>query len=154
MNPILSQKFDILTWAGEVKNVALSDIISSNTKTLLYFYPKDNTPGCTLENKDFTCLKAKFQELWITLVWVSKDSIESHKKFVLWHGLENDLISDPTLELHKAFWSYGEKNNYGKIIQGVIRSTVLLDNKWDTIKIWNNVKATGHAEKMLRELSK
>ena len=69
---------------------------------------------------------------------------------MLWHGLENDLVSDPTLELHKAFWAYGEKNNYGKIIQGVIRSTVLLDNK----KIWNNVKATGHAEKMLRELSK
>lgn len=154
MNAIFSQKFDVLTSNGEVKNVTLMDIVSANTKTLLYFYPKDNTPGCTLENKDFTCLKAKFQELWITLVWVSKDSIDSHKKFVSAHGLENDLVSDPTLELHKAFWAYGEKNNYGKIIQGVIRSTVLLDEKGNTLKIWNNVKATGHAEKILKELSK
>lgn len=149
---ILSQKFDVLTqdW---VKNTSILELLWSD-KTLLFFYPKDNTPGCSLENKDFTCMKAEYEKIGVKLIWVSKDSIASHQKFVANYWLENTLISDPDLILHKAYNAFGEKNNYGKIVQGVIRSTVLLDNAGNTIKIWNNVKATWHAEKIFKELTK
>jgi peroxiredoxin Q/BCP len=106
-----------------------------------------------LENKDFTCLKWEFEKLCIQLIWVSKDSIESHKKFVINYALENTLISDEKLELHKYFWAYWEKNNYWKIIQWVIRSTFLLDSEWKILKSWKNVKATNHANKILKEVS-
>lgn len=149
---ILEQKFEVLTTSW-VQNSSILELLGSE-KTLLFFYPKDNTPGCSLENKDFTCLKWAYEKIWVKLIGVSKDSIASHEKFQANYGLENDLVSDPTLELHKAYNAYGEKNNYGKIVQGVIRSTVLLDNKGNTLKIWNNVKATWHAEKILKELSK
>lgn len=136
----------------EVENISLAELFAKSEKTLLYFYPKDNTPGCTLENKDFTCEVQKFKDLWITLVGVSKDSVESHKKFIVSQWLQNSLISDPELVLHKELWAFGEKNNYGKIIQWVIRSTFLFNSKWEILKSWKNVKATGHVAKVLREI--
>ena len=148
----LEFKYDVLTSSWEVKNISLKDILSKADKTVLYFYPKDNTPGCTLENKDFTCLKWEFTKKWINLVWVSKDNIESHKDFVTTQELSNDLISDEDLVLHKELWVYWEKNNYWKIILWVIRSTFLVDKNWNILKSWKNVKATWHAEKILREI--
>ncbi len=145
-------KYDIVFPNGEVKNMSLEEIFSANTKTLVYFYPKDNTPGCTLENKDFTCEIAKFQDLGITLIGVSKDSVASHQKFIEAQWLQNALISDPELVLHKELWAFWEKNNYWKIVQWVIRSTFLFDAKWNIIKSWKNVKATGHVAKVLREI--
>ena len=136
----------------EVRDLSLEELFAQNEKTLLYFYPKDNTPGCTLENKDFTCEVQKFKDMWIALVGVSKDSVESHKKFITSQWLQNPLISDPELILHKELWAFGEKNNYGKIIQWVIRSTFLFDKKWEILKSWKNVKATGHVAKVLREI--
>ncbi len=132
----------------------MNNLFSSQEKTLLYFYPRDNTPGCTVEAKDFTCLEKEFQKLWIVLIGVSQDNINSHKKFIADHQISFPLISDEKLELHKQFWAYGEKNNYWKIIQGVIRSTFLIDSEGTIIKAWRNVKATGHAEKILKELQK
>ena len=148
----LTNKYDIVLPNGEVKNMSLEEILAPNTKTLLYFYPKDNTPGCTLETKDFTCEIAKFQDLWITIIGISKDSVASHQKFIAWQWLQNSLISDPELVLHKELWAFWEKNNYGKIVQGVIRSTFLFDSKWEILKSWKNVKATGHVAKVLREI--
>ena len=145
--------YTFIQWEKEGKSL-LNDIFSWKEKTLLYFYPRDNTPGCTLEAKDFTCLEKEFQKLWIGLLGVSKDTIDSHKKFIADHQITFPLISDENLELHKQFWAYGEKNNYWKIIQGVIRSTFLIDSTWNIIKAWRNVKATGHAEKVLKELQK
>ena len=147
----LNNKYNILV-SWQEKELSLKEILWDK-KTILYFYPADNTPGCTLENKDFTCLKNEFNSKWYKLVWVSKNSMESHKKFVLGHNLENDLISDPELVLHKELWAYGEKNNYGKIIQGVIRSTFVIDNSWEIIKEYKNIKATWHAERLLKELN-
>lgn len=149
----LNNSYDILLENWKVVNSSLADILSKSKKTLLYFYPKDNTPGCTVENKDFTCLKSQFNDLWIKLVWVSKDSIDSHKKFVEKQELSVDLLSDPDLVLHKELWAFWEKNNYGKIVMWVIRSTFLIDSKWNIEKEYRNIRAKWHAERLLKELS-
>lgn len=133
---------------------SLANLLKKSSKTILYFYPKDNTPGCSIEAKDFTCLKGEFEKLWIQIIWVSKDSIDSHIKFIKDLSLWIDLISDPELVLHKELWTYWEKNNYWKIVMWVIRSTFLISSNWDIIKEWRNVKATWHAEKILKELQK
>ncbi len=147
----LENKYDILLSSGEVKNLALKDILGED-KTILYFYPRDNTPGCTTENKDFSQLKDKFENLGYKLVWISKDSIESHKKFVEKHDLKNDLISDSDLVLHKELWVWGEKKNYGKITMWVIRSTFIVDKSGGVLKEYRNIRAKGHAERLLKEL--
>ncbi len=148
----LENKYDILLSNGEVENKRLAYILWED-KTILYFYPKDNTPGCTTENKDFTSLKGDFEKLWIKLVWVSKDSIESHKKFITKQELKNDLISDPDLILHKELWVWWEKKNYWKTFMWVIRSTFLVDKNGEVLKEWRNIRAKWHAERILKELS-
>ena len=148
----LENKYEVLTWNWEVKLLTLKEILSDDKKTLLYFYPKDYTPWCSLENKDFSCLKKDFEAKWIKLVWVSKDSIESHKKFKNNFMLENDLISDSDLVLHKELWAYWEKNNYWKIVLWVIRSTFLFDENKNLIKSWKGIKATWHALRVLNEI--
>ena len=147
----LENKYDILLSSWEVKDLALKDILWKN-KTILYFYPRDNTPGCTTENKDFSSLKSEFEKLGYKLVWVSKDSIESHKKFVEKQGLKNDLISDPDLVLHKELWVWWEKKNYWKTVMWVIRSTFIVNKSWEVLKEYRNIRAKGHAERVLKEL--
>jgi len=147
----LTNSYDVLLSDGEVKNTKLLDILWDD-KTILYFYPKDNTPGCIVENKDFSCLKSSFDEKWYKLVWVSKDTIESHKKFVEKQDLNIDLISDVDLVLHKLLWAFWEKNNYGKIVQWVIRSTFILDNSWEVLEEFRNIRAKWHAERILKSI--
>lgn len=132
----------------------LPSLLSTSERTLLYFYPKDDTPGCTLEAQDFTRLVPEFRELGIQIIGVSKDSESSHEKFCNKYSLGIQLISDESGELHEQFGVIGEKKNYGKVYIGVIRSTFLLDGTGNILKEWRNVKATGHAEKVLRELTK
>ena len=146
----INNKYDILSWNKE-NNISLKEILSDE-KTILYFYPKDNTPGCTIENKDFSCLLKDFNSKGYKVVWVSKDSIESHKRFVEKQELNIDLISDPELILHKELWAFGEKNNYGKIVQGVIRSTFIVDNSWEILEEYRNIRAKWHAERVLKWL--
>jgi thioredoxin-dependent peroxiredoxin len=150
---MLSNSFQVVS-GNSVEIKKLPGLFSQSDKNILYFYPRDNTPGCTLEARDFTCLQKEFNSLWIELIWVSQDGVESHKKFITDHLISFPLISDESLELHREFGAYGEKNNYGKIVQWVIRSTFLLDSKGNILKAWRNVKATGHAEKILKELQK
>lgn len=130
----------------------IKKIIQNKKRTLLYFYPKDNTPGCTLEAQDFTRLKKDFEALDIHIIWVSKDGESSHAKFRDSCNLAIELISDTTGELHEQFGVIGEKKNYGKVYIGVIRSTFLLDENGEILREWRNVKAKGHAEKILKEL--
>jgi len=144
--------FDV--YDGTAKKMPFSDILAKYEKTLLFFYPKDDTPGCTVENQDFTTFQKEFFNLGIGLVGVSRDSVENHEKFSGKYGLQNMLICDLDLVLHRHFWAYGEKNNYGKIVQGVIRSSFLLDRKGNILQSWKNVKAKGHVEKILKELQK
>ena len=130
----------------------LISLLSQSPLTLLYFYPKDDTPGCTLEASDFTRLKSEFEALGIHIIWISKDSETSHAKFCNKYNLGIQLVSDEDESLHNQFGVIGEKKNYGKVYIGVIRSTFLLDSQWKIIKEWRNVKATGHAEKVLRKI--
>jgi peroxiredoxin Q/BCP len=130
----------------------LNNIIKESPYTLLYFYPKDDTPGCTLEAQDFTRLKGEFEDLDIHIIGVSKDSESSHAKFCDKFDLGIQLLSDESEELHNKFGVIGEKKNYWKVYIWVIRSTFLLDQNWKIVKEWRNVKATGHAEKVLREI--
>ena len=132
----------------------LSLLLSRSKYTLLYFYPKDDTPGCTLEAQDFTRLKNEFAELGIQIIGISRDSEVSHAKFCNKYDLGITLISDESGELHEQYGVIGEKKNYGKVYIGVIRSTFLLDSSGKILKEWRNVKATGHAEKVLREVTK
>jgi len=151
MNLNLENKYLILENNSE-KELSLGDILSWDN-TILFFYPKDNTPWCTIENKDFSCLKNDFESKWYKLIWVSKDSIDSHKRFVEKQWLEISLISDPDLILHKELWAYWEKNNYWKIVQGVIRSTFIVSWNWEVKKEYRNIRAKWHAERILKEIS-
>lgn len=130
----------------------LDNLLPKSALTLIYFYPKDDTPGCTLEASDFTRLKSEFEALGIQIIGISKDSESSHAKFCNKYNLGIQLISDEDESLHNQFGVIGEKKNYGKVYVGVIRSTFLLDSTGKIIREWRNVKATGHAEKVLREV--
>jgi len=154
MSVNLDTKYSAVSTSWEAWEFTLWELFSFSDKTLLFFYPKDNTPGCTVENKDFSCMVSEYKKLWITLVWVSKDSVESHQKFISSQELNIDLISDPELTLHKQLWAYGEKNNYGKIVTWVIRSTFLFDKQGNILQEWKNVRAKWHAAKVYREIEK
>lgn len=139
---------------GTVERTSLEAILSRSERTVLYFYPADNTPGCTLEAQSFTRLKSDFEALGIQVIGTSLDSADSHREFHQSCGLGIDLISDPDKTLHNPFGVIGEKQNYGKTYIGVIRSTFLLDRSGKILKEWRNVRATGHAERVLREVLK
>lgn len=139
---------------GTTVTLPLRSILERSPKTLLYFYPKDNTPGCTLEGQDFSRLKEAFLGLGIQIVGVSRDSVASHEKFRSSCHIHLDLISDPDGHIHEAFNAIGEKKLYGKVSRGVIRSTVLLASDGEILREWRNVQATGHAEKVLADITK
>ncbi len=136
----------------DITQTTLSELTSQSDKTILYFYPKDNTPGCITEAKDFSDLVDKFIALWIQIVGVSKDSDKSHCNFYEKQDLKIDLISDSDLTLHNKYWTWGEKRNYGRTYQWVIRSTFLLDKKWDILQERRNVRAKWHAVRILKEV--
>jgi len=125
------------------------ELLKRSSYTLLYFYPKDNTPGCTIESMGFTSRMEEFSSADVQIFWVSRDSHKSHCSFQTKHKLTLPLITDESLELHKKFGARWEKNNYGKLFTWVIRSTFLLDQEWTVLKEWKNVKATWHAERVL-----
>ncbi len=141
-----------ITEKGETKDVSFESIYKNYPKTIIYFYPKDNTPGCTIEAKDFSMNLKLFLENNIQVIGISKDSEKSHCEFIRKQGITIPLLSDPELILHKQFGTRGEKNNYGKISMWTIRSTFLLDQSGKIIKERRNVKATGHVEKVIKEL--
>ena len=133
---------------------------SSNNKTfeinkslkqylVIYFYPRDNTPGCTNEAKDFSKLYKEFKRLNCEIFGISKDSIESHKKFISKFKISFQLLSDEKIVTLKKYGAWGEKSMYGKKFMGIKRTTVLINLKGKIIKIWNNVKVKKHAKEVL-----
>jgi peroxiredoxin Q/BCP len=122
-------------------------------RVVLYFYPRDLTPGCTTEACDFRDNVARLRKGGVVVFGVSKDSLASHKKFREKHELNFPLLSDPDLEVHKAYGAWGEKTMYGKKTQGVIRSTFLIDDKGKLAKVWRNVRAKGHVDQVLAALA-
>ncbi|HSI06167.1 MAG: thioredoxin-dependent thiol peroxidase [Myxococcota bacterium] len=122
-------------------------------KLVLYFYPKDATPGCTQEACDFRDNMARLKKLGVAVVGVSKDSLESHAKFRVAQKLPFELLSDADNAVAKAYNAYGEKNMYGKKVMGTIRTTVLIDEKGKVVQVWSPVKVPGHVEKVLEAIS-
>ncbi|MEQ1511312.1 MAG: peroxiredoxin [Lysobacteraceae bacterium] len=113
---------------------------------VLYFYPKDSTPGCTTEGIDFNALLPEFAKLGATVLGVSRDSIRSHQNFCTRQGFDFLLVSDADEALCKAFDVIHEKNMYGKKVLGIVRSTFLIDPKGKLSAEWRGVKVPGHAQ--------
>ena len=126
----------------------LSDHIGK--KIILYFYPKDDTPGCTLEGHDFNRLKDQFSKLNTSIYGVSRDSLKSHEKFVKKCGFRFELLSDEEEKVCQLFDVIKEKNMYGKKVFGIERSTFVIDEKQKLVGEFRKVKAEGHAEEILK----
>jgi peroxiredoxin Q/BCP len=122
---------------------------NKNKFLIIYFYPRDNTPGCTNEAKDFSKLYKEFKKLNCEIFGISKDSIESHKKFISKFKIPFQLLSDEKIVALKKYRAWGEKSMYGKKFMGIKRTTVLISPKGKIIKIWNNVKVKEHAKEVL-----
>lgn len=138
-------KFKIETDSGEI-------ISSSSLKGMpyvVYFYPKDDTSGCTKEAIGFSEALAKFKKLGVNVIGVSKDSLESHAKFRKKHKLKVTLGSDPDIEMAKAFQVWGEKTLYGRKYMGLERATFLINAKGIIQQAWHKVKVPGHVEAVL-----
>ena len=121
---------------------------------VIYIYPKNDTPGCTLESKDFNKLNNIFKKKETLVIGISKDSIESHLKFQSKYKLKFDLLSDEKLSVIKKYVAWGKKTFLGKKYMGVIRSTFLITSKGIIYKIWSNVRVKDHANEVLAELKK
>ena len=132
------------------KKISLSDF--KGKKVVVYFYPRDNTPGCTREAIAFSGAREAFAKAGATVLGVSKDSIASHCKFRDQHKLSIPLLSDPDLAVHKAFGAFGSKSMYGKKVLGVIRSTFVVDGTGTITKVFPSVKVDGHEAKVLEAL--
>ena len=120
------------------KEVSLKD--SKGKWIVLYFYPKDNTSGCTKEACDFTESLKDYKKLNAVIMGVSPDSTELHRNFIEKQGLDITLLSDPDKETHKAYGAWGMKKNYGKEYEGVIRSTFIISPEGKIAEVWSNVK--------------
>ncbi len=116
---------------------------------VLYFYPKDDTPGCTTEALDFTARAADFAAAGAVILGISKDPVKSHEKFVAKHGLGIALVSDEGADTCERYGTWGEKKNYGKTYMGITRTTVLIDGSGRVARIWPKVKVEGHADEVL-----
>ena len=119
---------------------------------ILYFYPKDDTPGCTLESKDFSKLNSIINKKNTVVYGISKDSIESHLKFKKKYKLKFDLLSDEKMSVIKKYGVWGLKSFLGKKYKGVIRSTFLINSKGKIHKIWSNVRVKDHAKSVFEEI--
>jgi thioredoxin-dependent peroxiredoxin len=121
-------------------------------KVVLYFYPKDETPGCTIEACDFRDNFARITGHGAVVLGVSKDSIESHQKFASNHNLPFELLFDPDNTVQKTYGAWGLKNMYGNMVEGTIRSTFLIDEEGLIMKVWSPVKVEGHVNAVIGEL--
>ena len=133
------------------KTFTLSDFKGKNI--ILFFYPKDNTPGCTAESMDFRDLYAKFQSLNTEIFGISRDSLKSHEGFKSKLGMPFDLISDPDEAVCKMFNVMREKNMYGKKVRGIERSTFVIDAAGTLVKEWRGLQVPDHAEEVLKFLA-
>ena len=130
--------------------VSLSDFLGK--KVVLYFYPRDNTPGCSRQACAFAGAYREFQDMDVAVIGVSKDSVASHVKFAEKYSLPFILISDPELEAIKAYDVWQEKKNYGKLSMGVVRSTYVIDEQGIIEKVMPKVKPDTNAEDILNYL--
>jgi peroxiredoxin Q/BCP len=140
--------FDLESDAGE--RMRLGDF--EGEWLVLYFYPRDNTPGCTREAQDFTRAAARLHKLGARVVGVSRDSVKSHSSFRAKIAIGFPLLSDPDLEAHRSFAAWGEKLMYGKRIEGALRTTFLIAPNGRIAQVWRNVRVDGHADAVVAAL--
>ena len=133
------------------KNFTLKE--SLGNYVVLYFYPKDDTPGCTIETNDFNKLYSKFKKMNCEVYGISKDNIKSHDKFREKYKIKFDLLSDEEVKVLKKYKVWGKKKFMGREFMGTIRSTYLINKKGVIIKVWDNVKVKDHAKEVLETLS-
>ena len=119
---------------------------------ILYFYPKDDTPGCTIETNDFNKLLTKFKKLDCEIYGISKDGLKSHDKFRDKYKIKFDLLADEEIKVLKKYKVWGKKKFMGREFMGIIRTTFLIDKKGKILKIWKNVKVKDHAKDVLETL--
>ena len=131
-------------------NYSLKD--SLGKYIVLYFYPKDDTPGCTLETNDFNKLISKFKKLGCDVYGVSKDSLKSHEKFREKYKIKFNLLADEERKVLKKYKVWGKKKFMGREFMGIIRTTYLIDKKGKILKVWGNVKVKDHAKEVLDTL--
>ncbi len=137
--------------SDEGAEISLNDLKGKNV--VLYFYPKDDTPGCTIEAQDFTKRIADFEKLNCVVLGVSKDGVASHCRFVEKYNLAFNLLADETGEVCKAYEVLGEKSMFGKKYIGINRSTFLIDGLGKIAHIWLSVSVKGHVDEVLSTLS-
>jgi len=136
----------------ENQSISLSDFKGKNV--VLYFYPKDDTSGCTKEAEEFTQKKEDFEKLNTVILGISKDSVKSHEKFCKKYDLSITLLSDPDTQVNQAYDVWKEKSMYGKKYFGTERTTFLINEEGIIINRWSKVKVTGHVDDVLNYLSK
>ncbi len=133
--------------SGEISNKKLKGKWS-----IIYFYPKDNTPGCSLEAIDFSSYREKFDELGVVVFGVSKDSLKSHQNFIEKKELKIELISDEEIDMIEKFGVWQLKKNYGKEYMGIVRSTFIISPELKIEEVWENVKVKGHVENVYTKI--
>ena len=132
------------------KNFTLKE--SLGKYVVLYFYPKDDTPGCTIETIDFNKLYSKFKKLDCEVYGISKDSIKSHDKFREKYKIKLDLLADEEIKVLKKYKVWAKKKFMGREFMGIVRTTFLIDKKGKILKIWDKVKVKDHAKEVLETL--
>jgi len=125
------------------------DLASPGTPLVLYFYPKDDTSGCTREAQDFTALASDFRSAGIKVIGVSRDPMKAHEKFIGKYGLAVPLVSDEDGRISDAFGTWVQKSMYGRKYMGMERATYLIGADGQVLKAWRKVKVPGHAEEVL-----
>ena len=140
--------FKLLSTSKEI--YSLKD--SLGKYVVIYFYPKDDTPGCTIETNDFNKLLSKFEKLECEIYGISKDNIKSHDKFRDKYKIKFNLLADEEIKVLKKYKVWGKKKFMGREFMGIIRTTLLIDKKGKIIKIWENVKVKDHAKEVLETL--
>ena len=141
---------DFTLAASGGKSITLSSF--HGKKVVLYFYPKDDTPGCTKQACAFRDAYQKFSDKNTVIIGVSKDSVLKHEKFVQKYDLPFALVSDEDGKICEAYGSWVEKNMYGRVYMGIDRSTFLIDTNGVIQKVWRKVKVPGHIDKILDEI--
>lgn len=136
--------------ANDGKTISLSDY--AGRYLVLYFYPRDDTPGCTTEAKGFTASKSEFDALDADILGISKDTVAKHDKFIAKHDLAIDLGSDESGEMIDAYGVWVEKKMYGKTYMGIERATYLIDPKGKVAHVWRKVRVKNHVEDVLNTL--
>lgn len=142
----------IPSWTAESTEGKLSSHQLIGKRVVLYFYPRDNTPGCTTEAQDFRDLTSAFDALNTIIIGVSRDTLSSHTRFIHKHTLSFALISDPDETLCELFGVMSLKNMYGKQVRGIQRSTFLIDEKGILQQEWRGLNVSGHAQHVLEAI--